>query len=346
MNNLNLKLVGAAVEAAERGWLPDGWLRWGMRRLCQQRFEAYSGNPESSAEATEAFLQAMKEAPIAALPHLANRQHYEVSPGFFRLMLGPAMKYSCCYWNSSQMTLAQAEQEALRRTCEHALLQDGLKVLELGCGWGSLTLYMALSYPKSLITAVSNSASQRAWIVARARELNLTNLTVVTADISEYHPKEIFDRVVSVEMFEHIQNHRLLLQRIKTWLTSEGCLMVHLFCGGGPPYVYEDAGPGDWMARNFFSGGIMPSDDLLLRYSEDFSVERQWRWSGMHYRRTLESWLQRLDSQSSEALRLLNDGGARTLQRWRMFLMACCELFGYREGTCWWVSHYRMRPRI
>jgi len=348
-NALKNALVGLSIQFAERGWLPDSWLRWGIRRFCQQRLDSLEADPEKGAEATEAFLQAMKQAPIAAVPDLANQQHYEVPASFFQLMLGPRLKYSCCYWSSPQSSLAEAEREALQQTCDHALLQDGQKILELGCGWGSLTLYIAQRYPGSSITAVSNSASQKSWILARAQELGLTNLEIKTADINDYQAEERFDRIVSVEMFEHVRNHDQLLKRLRTWLTPDGYLMVHIFCGGGPPYAYEDQGPEDWMSRNFFSGGIMPSDDLLLRYSEHFSLERQWRWSGLQYQRTLESWLQRLDAQRAEALKLLRESGqnhpVRALQRWRIFLLACSELFGYQRGRCWWVSHYRMRPR-
>jgi cyclopropane-fatty-acyl-phospholipid synthase len=338
-----------AIEAAERRWLPDPLLRAGIRTLCRQRLRSLGDDPESTAERIQAFRTRMAGEPVAAVPDLANQQHYEVPAAFFELMLGPARKYSCCYWDEAGGELAQAEQRALEKTCRHALLEQGQQVLELGCGWGSLSLFMARRFPESSVTAVSNSRSQRAYIEAEAERSGLTNLRVLTSDINDFQPQGAFDRVVSVEMFEHVRNHPLLLSRIQGWLAPGGRLLVHLFCGGGPPYSYEVEGPGDWMARNFFSGGVMPSDDLMLRCQDDLVVERQWRWSGTHYQRTLEAWLDRLDSRAEEAAHLLAQAGekdpARAVARWRIFLMACSELFGYRGGRCWWVSHYRFAKR-
>lgn len=340
-----MNLTGLAISAAERRWLPDSIIRAGIRAICSERLRSLGSDPEELAETTERYRQSMDREPVAATPELANRQHYEVPVSFFELMLGPARKYSCGYWAKTTTSLAEAEEAALRQTCEHAALEDGHRILELGCGWGSLTLYMASRYPRSKITAISNSGSQRAFIEGEARRLRLSNLEVVTCDINDYEASGVYDRVVSVEMFEHVRNHRQLLARIRHWLASDGKLLVHLFCGAGPPYSYEVEGPRDWMARHFFSGGVMPSDDLMLRCQDDLVVERQWRWSGQHYRRTLEAWLERLDLRAEEAERCLAEAGEpdprRALQRWRMFVMACSELFGYGGGRCWWVSHYR-----
>jgi cyclopropane-fatty-acyl-phospholipid synthase len=344
------QVVRGAIAAAERGWIPDPLIRAGIRAICRRRAKSTTDDPELLAEATQDFLTDMSASPIAEAPELANAQHYEVPPDFFLNVLGPALKYSCCYWPSDrQTTLAEAEGEALRRTCDNALLVDGQRVLELGCGWGSLTLHMAANYPRSQVLAISNSVAQREFIQETARARGLSNVEVLTADINAFSPSGQFERIVSVEMFEHVRDHARLLERISHWLSPEGRLLVHVFCGAGPPYPYEDKGADDWMARNFFSGGVMPSDDLLLRYQRDLLVERQWRWSGEHYHKTLEAWLARLDQNRPQALATLSAAGERdapqAVQRWRLFLMACSELFGYDHGRRWWVSHYRFRQR-
>ncbi|MCA9649328.1 MAG: class I SAM-dependent methyltransferase [Myxococcales bacterium] len=306
--------------------------------------------PGAAQARTEAFLSWMREQPIAAVPQRANAQHYEVPAAFFREVLGPHLKYSCGYWAPGIESLAASEQEALRLTCDHARLVDGQRILELGCGWGSLTLWMAERFRASHITAVSNSASQREHIEAVARERGLDNLEVITTDVNDLLDPGRFDRVVSVEMFEHLRNYERLLQRIAGWLRPGGRLLVHLFCHRDVPYAYEDEGDDDWMARHFFSGGIMPSDDLLLRCQGELRVEAKWRWSGTHYERTANAWLRRLDARREAVLAILREAGGPDpaelgLQRWRIFFMACAELFGYDGGGQWWVSHTLMtRP--
>lgn len=330
------------IELAERRWLPDGWIRRAIRGICKERWESTPHQPEAAAEWTQRFLEAMRSSPVALLPQAANAQHYEVPPEFFRLMLGPALKYSCGYWEG-ESDLQRSEQCALERTCQHAQLEDGQRVLDVGCGWGSLTLHLARRFPNSSVVAVSNSKTQKAFIDECCQREGLNRVEVVTADINTFEPPGQFDRMISVEMFEHVRNHEALLQRLSRHLGPEGVLLVHLFCSAGPSYAYEDEGSGDWMARHFFSGGIMPGDDLMLRYQRHLYVDRQWRWSGVHYQKTLEAWLKRLDGQRAAAEAVL--GGSRALQRWRMFVMACSELFGYGGGNHWWVSHYRFRHR-
>lgn len=348
---LRARLNDAAIGLAESGRVPDPIIRAAIRRICARRLHDDVPDEPGAAQArTEAFLAWMREQPVAAVPEQANEQHYEVPAAFFREVLGPHLKYSCGYWPSGGSTLAESEAEALRRTCEHARLADGQRVLELGCGWGSLTLWMAERYPRSRITAISNSASQRAHIEARAAERGLGNVEVRTLDINDLRDPGRFDRVVSVEMFEHLRNYERLLRRIASWLEPGGLLLVHLFCHRDVPYAYEDQGDDDWMARNFFTGGIMPSDDLLLRCQADLCVEGKWRWAGTHYERTANAWLARLDARRGIVLPILRQtygpGEARRwLQRWRIFFMACAELFGYAGGTQWWVSHTLMARR-
>ncbi len=344
-------LEDAAIRLAESGHVPDALLRWAIRRMCRDRLDHDVPLDPGLAQArTEAFLAAARESPIALVPALANAQHYEVPAAFFELVLGPHRKYSCALWPAGTTTLEQAEAAALAETCEHARLADGQRVLELGCGWGSLTLWMAERYPRSQVTAVSNSSSQRAFIEKLTRERGLSNVTVITADINDFAPQDRFDRVVSVEMFEHVRNHERLLGRVAEWLLPAGLLLVHVFCHREVPYAFASEGAGNWMGRHFFSGGVMPSDALLLRYQGQLQVQSHWRWSGTHYERTANAWLANLDRASDRVLALMattyGPAEARVWrQRWRMFFIACAELFGYGGGREWWVSHYLMSAR-
>jgi cyclopropane-fatty-acyl-phospholipid synthase len=335
-----------ATNWVELGLVPDAVIRSGIRRLCERRLrEIEAGDCEAAARKSERFVQAMDDADIALSPQRANEQHYEVPADFFALTLGPQRKYSCAWWPQGVMDLAQAEAVALDATCEHASLADGQSVLELGCGWGSLTLWMAARYPASRITAVSNSRSQRDWIVAEAGRRGLGNVEVVTADMNHFVTERRFDRVVSVEMFEHMRNWRELFARVHGWLEPGGRFFMHVFCHRSTPYAFVDDGPSDWMSRHFFSGGMMPSDELPLRLQDNLRFVQRWRWDGRHYERTANAWLERLDSQRERVLPVLARtygaaDAAQWLQRWRIFFMACAELFGTRDGQEWWVSHY------
>ncbi|MBC7802449.1 MAG: class I SAM-dependent methyltransferase [Candidatus Parcubacteria bacterium] len=335
-----------ALDWVEQGYLPDAVVRRGIRRLLGERLAALAPEDcEAAALRIEDFLREMDAAEIAPLPHLANAQHYEVPAEFFALALGPNRKYSSCWWPDGVATLERAEEAALAETCARAGLADGQRILELGCGWGSLTLWMARQYPNARITAVSNSTSQRAHIEAEARARRLANLTVITADMNRFDIEPGFDRVVSVEMFEHMRNWRALLGRVHGWLRPGGRFFMHVFCHRSVPYAFLEAGPSDWMSRHFFSGGMMPSDELALRFQDRLHLQRRWRWDGTHYQRTAEAWLANLDRNRDSALPVLartyGEGEARMwLQRWRIFFMACAELFGYDGGRQWWVSHY------
>jgi len=330
----------------EQGLVPDSVIRRGIRRLCEQRLSDVSAwDCEAASAATEAFVRSMDAAAIAPVPHRANEQHYEVPAEFFALVLGPRRKYSCAWWRDGVADLAQAEDASLAATCEHAALADGQEILELGCGWGSLTLWMAERYPRARITAVSNSHSQRAWIVAEAARRGFDNLQVITADMNTFDTGQRFDRVVSVEMFEHMRNWRTLFGRVHGWLRPGGAFFMHVFCHRTVPYAFVEADESDWMSRHFFAGGMMPSDDLALRFQDLLRFQRRWRWDGRHYERTSNAWLANLDGHREQALAILRDvygadQAERWLQRWRIFFMACAELFGHRHGQEWWVSHY------
>ncbi|MBT8062915.1 MAG: cyclopropane-fatty-acyl-phospholipid synthase family protein [Gammaproteobacteria bacterium] len=334
-----------AINWVEHGYVPDSVIRHSIRRLLKSRLESLPvDDPEAAALLEQSFVRMMDAASIAPVPEKANEQHYELPPRFFELSLGLKNKYSCCFWPRGVRTLDQAEVAALQATCEHAEIEDGMQILELGCGWGSLTLWMAECYPNSRITAVSNSAAQRSFIEARAEERELDNVTVLTRDMNEFGTEEQFDRVVSVEMFEHMRNYRQLFSRINDWLLPGGKFFMHIFCHRSCPYEFEDRGPADWMSRHFFSGGIMPSDDLPLRFQDHLKLRRRWRWNGRHYEQTCNAWLEEMDLNEDEVMTVLTDtygeDAPRWWMRWRMFYMACAELFGYDEGRQWWVSHY------
>ena len=334
-----------ALGWVEQGLVPDRVVRAGIRRLLQQRLDEIEAHDiAAAAERTEKFVAMMDASPVAPLPEKANEQHYEVPAEFFDEVLGPQRKYSSCYWPDDSTTLENAEIEALRVTCERAGLADGMRILELGCGWGSLSLWMARSYPAAQITAVSNSASQRQHIEAAAGREGLGNLRVITADMNDFATDERFDRVVSLEMFEHMRNYRELFERVHDWLLPGGRFFMHIFCHRLVPYEFVERDASDWMSRHFFSGGIMPSDALPLHFQEHLKLCRQWRWNGRHYERTLNAWLAQMDERRHLVMPILqkvygSDAGLWWM-RWRVFFMACAELFAFNEGREWWVGHY------
>jgi len=331
----------------ESGLVPDCLLRLGIRSLLKRRLrDERRGGLEASHARFRDLLRTMNQGPVAVATQDANEQHYEVPPAFFERVLGPRLKYSAALWAAGTTTLAQAEEVMLALTCERAELRDGQRILELGCGWGSLTLWMAERFPNARITAVSNSRAQRAFILERARTKGLCNLEIITADMNDFEPAEPrYDRVVSVEMFEHMRNHRELLRRISTWLAPGGRLFVHIFTHRDLTYLYEAKDASDWMAREFFTGGVMPSDHLLLHHQEHLRLVEHWRVSGTHYQKTAEAWLANQDRHRRALLELFaqvygpEQAGAR-FQRWRLFFLACAELWGYRHGEEWLVSHY------
>ncbi len=334
----------AAVAAAERLPLPDAALRFGVDRMVgrTRRLLADGGM------AVRDFAEAMDEWPIAVHAEEANEQHYELPAAFFALALGPRRKYSCCLYPEARTTLAEAEIAALEETCAHAGLENGQRVLELGCGWGSLSLFMAERYPASRIVAVSNSASQRRHIEAEIGKRNLTNLSIVTADMNGFFPQGSFDRIVSVEMFEHISNWRALLRRVRGWIEPDGRLFIHVFSHQSHPYRFDHRDKADWIARHFFTGGVMPSHDLMREFGETFAVERDWRWSGVHYERTALHWLRNFDANRDAIRRIFEEvygeDTALWMRRWRLFFLATAGLFGHANGQEWGVSHYLLRP--
>ncbi len=335
------------IDLVERGFVPDFITRSFIQRLCAERVKQASTR-EGKEEAAE-FLKTLRLGPVALHPEKANEQHYELPPEFFELALGERRKYSCCYYEDSASTLDQAEVVALRKTCEHAELQNGQSILELGCGWGSLSLWMAERYPESEIVVVSNSTPQRLYIESQCRTRSLKNLKVVTADINDFTTSQRYDRVVSVEMFEHLHNYQEMLRRIASWLNPEGKLFVHHFCHKTSAYPFETEGAANWIGRYFFTGGVMPNENLLAGFDQDMTVTKNWVWNGAHYQKTSEDWLCRLDGRRKEVMPILARtygprDAERWFHRWRMFFLAVAELFGYDQGREWFVVHLLLEP--
>ena len=354
----NANAVEWSTGLLERGLVPDTLIRLQIRRLLRERLrEEFRGGVEEQSNYLRELIARIRSSPIALSTAEANEQHYEVPARFFELTLGKRLKYSSGFWNPACASLDESEEAMLALTTERARIEDGQHILELGCGWGSLTLYLAERFPNATILAVSNSASQRAFIEARIADRGIDNVRVVTADMNDFdaraHDAAPFDRVVSVEMFEHMRNYELLLSRIASWMRPEALLFVHIFTHRIYSYPFEVRDSSDWLAAHFFTGGIMPSDTLLLNFQRDLHMQDHWLLSGTHYQKTARAWLGKTDEHRDEVLQLFEQtyggqlsGAARRAEatrwfvRWRIFYMACEELWGYAGGTEWGVSHY------
>ena len=338
-----------AISWTESGLVPDTVIRSGMRRLLERKLlEIGAGDVEVASRTLRQFVAMMRRSPVALVPELANEQHYEVPAAFFNEVLGENRKYSCCHWSGDVSNLSEAEAAALRITVERAGIRDGMKVLDLGCGWGSLSLWVAEHFPNASVTSVSNSHSQREFIIGEAEKRSIRNIDVQVCDMNDFETSDTYDRIVSIEMFEHMRNYDELFRRINSWLDPDGRLFMHIFCHRTTPYEYIDKGPSDWMSRHFFSGGIMPSADLPLLFPEHLNIEKRWQWNGNHYAKTCRAWLELMDSRRSVVMPILEDtygeeDAGRWWMRWRMFFMACEELFRFNKGEEWFVSHYRFK---
>mgnify|MGYP003324171365 CR=1 FL=1 len=340
--------MNTAIKLAERGLLPDSLIRRGIRKLLDERRSQLSENPKSDTE----WIAELEHRPLAESTNEANEQHYEIPAAYFSAVLGPRLKYSCGYWPETATDLVASEVAMLDLTLQRTKLENGQKILELGCGWGSLSLWMAEKYPESQITAVSNSNSQRAFIDEQILLKGLRNLTVVTCDINDFQPDGRFDRVISVEMFEHVRNHRRLFTLICDWLVPGGQLFVHVFSHCKHTYLFEAESSKDWMSKYFFTGGVMPSGTLLPTAAEGIlELDEKWRVNGIHYSKTLEAWRQKQDENRDTVMQKFAGcygakGAKLWFQRWRIFYMACSELFAYRRGEEWPVMHYRFKKPV
>jgi len=340
-----MSLLATGIDLAERAPLPDAALKFGVGALVESARRRLVHQPN---DLEAEFAAHMALHPIAENTDAANAQHYELPQAFFGLVLGPRRKYSSCLYETDRSTLDEAEALALRSTCDHADLKDGQSILELGCGWGSLSLWMAETMPNAIITSVSNSHSQREYIEAQAFIRGLTNLKVITADMNDFGSTARYDRVVSVEMFEHMSNWRTLLERVRGWLKPDGALFIHIFTHRSTPYRFDHNDDADWIGRYFFTGGIMPSHGLIGHFPDLFTLDRDWVWNGQHYERTALDWLANFDRHNAEITEILKGvyGADAELwrKRWRLFFLATAGLFGARGGKEWAVSHYRLSP--
>lgn len=338
-----------ALNWTEMGLVPDSVIRAGIRRLLERkRNEIRSGDVEHAGNITNRFVEMMDRSPIALVPERANEQHYEVPAEFFTEVLGEHRKYSCCHWPKNVKSLDEAEASALECTAERAGIRDGMDVLDMGCGWGSMSLWIAEHYPNGRVTSVSNSSSQRDYIMSQAKARGLDNIEVHVCDMNDFEAPGTYDRIVSLEMFEHMRNWGVLFEKINGWLKPDGRFFMHVFAHRTTPYEYIDRGDSDWMTRFFFAGGIMPSWDLPLRFADHLAIEKRWAWNGRHYAQTCNAWLDKMDANRATVMPILEDtyGKAdadRWWMRWRMFFMACAELFGTGTGDEWFVGHYRFK---
>lgn len=340
-----MNMLAFAINQVEKAPLSDSVTLAGIDFLCRRTKRKLEKAPH---EEELAFVRDMAKFPVATHTDDANRQHYEVPAEFFALVLGAQRKYSCCYYPSAATTLDAAETAALAETVKHAGILDGMNILELGCGWGSLSLYLARQFPKARITSVSNSASQRAFIMAEAELQGVHNLTVITADMNDFAPTDHYDRIVSIEMFEHMSNWRALFERTRSWLKADGRLFIHVFTHKDRSYRFDPSDPADWIAHHFFTGGIMPAHDLPHRFEDIYTVEAEWRWSGDHYKRTAMDWLANFDREAERITPILEAvyGQDANLwrRRWRLFFLATAGLFGHDRGNVWSVGHYLLTP--
>lgn len=340
-----MALMERAIVAAESIPWPDAVAKAGIHYLVSRSRRKLA---HEASDVEQRFVTQMMQRPIAVATDEANAQHYEIPSAFFAAFLGPHRKYSCCLYESGSETLEQAEALALAETCRHADLADGQDVLELGCGWGSLSLWMAENYSGSRIIAVSNSRSQREYIEGQARERGLSNLQVITADMNAFTIDRTFDRIVSVEMFEHMSNWRNLLERVRGWIRPDGRMFIHIFTHKRAPYAFDENDKTDWIAQHFFTGGVMPSHNLIRQFSDLFTVEKDWRWNGVNYEHTARQWLENFDEAHVQVGEILRDvyGNDAELwrRRWRLFFLATMGLFGHAGGEEWGVSHYLLAP--
>ena len=343
-------MISKLIELAEKGIIPDYFIRQGIVRNCENRLKNENvSNTEKVSLKKQIWIEQMKESPIALVPEKANEQHYEVPPAFFENVLGKHLKYSSGYWPDGVNSLDESEESMLELSFERAQLADGDSILELGCGWGSLTCYMASKLPNSKITAVSNSKDQKEHILNRCKNQGLDNIEVVTADMNDFETENKYDRVVSIEMFEHMRNYKKLLSKISSWLNDDGKLFIHIFTHQSVVYPFENQGEADWMAREFFSGGMMPSHDLLLHFQDDLIIDDVWSMLGTHYEKTSLAWVNKMDANKDSIMKIFlktyGDDAKLWFQRWRIFFMSCEKLFGYNNGSEWGVSHYRFNKR-
>lgn len=336
----------------EKNWLPDFAIRWKIKQLLKQRLnEEDKKSDETNRQQLLVLIEELKHSPVAVETETANEQHYEMPAEFFRHVLGRHMKYSCSFFENGIQDLTAAEKKMLELTYQHAELKNGMEILELGCGWGSLSLFMAEKFPQSRITGVSNSHTQKVYINGQAKQRNISNLEIITADMNHFFTDKKFDRVVSVEMFEHMRNYYELMKRISSWIKDDGKLFVHIFAHKKFAYKFEVKDESDWMSKYFFTGGIMPSSDLLFYFDEHLLNEKSWKVNGIHYAKTSEAWLANMDKNKPAILKIFSaiygeKNALKWFVYWRVFFMACAELWRFNNGNEWMVCHYLFKKKF
>lgn len=335
----------------EKDIIPDFLIRMGIRNLLKQRLtEENKGSQEAKQLHLNAYIEKLKASPIAINTSDANEQHYEVPTEFYNYVLGKRMKYSGGYWPSGADTLDASEEAMLKLSCERAQLKDGQSVLDLGCGWGSVSLYVAEKFPNCKITGVSNSKTQKEYIDSVAKEKGFKNLTIITQDMNDFQIKEKFDRIISVEMLEHMKNYQKLFEKLSGFLKPEGLFFIHIFTHKEFAYPFEVRDETDWMAKYFFTGGMMPSHNLFLYFQDNLTIRNHWVVNGVHYGKTSEAWLENMDKNKTQILPILEKAyGKENVTKWwsywRIFFLSCAELFSYRNGEEWLVSHYLFQKK-
>ena len=343
-------MISKVIPFAEKNFLPDWLIRIGIRQLMKAKLKEQSSLYSANVyEQKTGWINSMKESPVAFSSGKANKQHYEVPAEFFEQVLGPRMKYSSCVWDSNVNTLEEAENQMLHLTAERSGIKDGMKILDLGCGWGSFSLYIAENYPLCDIVSVSNSNDQGNYIRKVCRDRGYSNVSFIKADMNKFDTDLRFDRIVSIEMFEHMRNYKLMLERISNWLKKDGSLFLHFFCHKDYAYPYEVNSNSDWMTRYFFTGGMMPSFDLLHYFQDDLVLINSWQVNGRHYKKTCRAWLSNQDKKGEIIMKIFHqfygEDSNLWFYRWRIFWMACEELFAFNDGKEWFVGHFLMKKR-
>ena len=341
-------MLNLGIKLTELGIIPESVLRVAIKKIIQQRLSEIPINTEERQSKKTDFIEALRSSPIALSTNQANEQHYEVPPSFFQEIMGSYLKYSCGWFDENTTSLDTAEENMLKLYVERLGIQNHQRVLDLGCGWGSFTLFAAEKFPNSNFVAVSNSNDQIEFIKNTAKARSLENVEAIKQDMNDLSLEGSFDRIISVEMFEHMRNYGALLKNLGDHLLKDGKLFVHIFTHRDHPYPYEVRGPSDWMSKYFFTSGLMPSHDIFSYFEEDFVVRQSWKINGMHYAKTCNLWLQNHYKNKKTILDIFTGHYPNPRQwfvRWQLFFLACEELFAYSEGKEWFVSHYLLTPK-
>ena len=325
---------------AELGLIPDVFIKTAVRFITKKRLNE-SGIHENKLN----VIKSISEGGIAEKTDDANEQHYEVPPEFFKYALGKNLKYSCSFFDKTD-SLDEAEKSMIELYIERADIQEGHDILDLGCGWGSFSLYVAEKYPSVSITAVSNSKDQIAFIQNEAKRRGLFNIKASKMDVNNLDLDNKFDRIVSIEMFEHLRNYKLILNSLNSLLKPDGRLFVHIFCHKELTYFYEIKNSYDWMTKYFFEGGIMPSQDIFKYFDDELEVINQWDVNGNHYAKTCKAWLNNHYKNKDKILDIFDkhyDKPRIWFNRWRIFFLSCEAFFAINNGREYFVSHYLLK---